>query len=154
MKGRVSEIPQAFRPAYERMRQRAQQICGRVVELNAESVACGMRSFFDHLPADSGTLGEIERGRVFGALAIAYADALVAAFGWQPCWLLLEEKDYREEDGVFAVVSPDQSYVVLPVALIESDFDHIRDNAKAVFKKIRDGHLLDVPEGALHELRG
>ena len=87
MKARVSEIPEVFRPAFERMRQRAHEICGRVVELNAEAVACGMRSFFDRLPAESGTLGEIGRGRVFGALAIAYADALEAAFGWRTCWL-------------------------------------------------------------------
>lgn len=154
MNAKVTDIPEAFREAYDRMRQRSRDICGRVVELNAETVACGVRSFFDHVPADSGALGDIGRGRMFGALAMAYADALQAAFGWEPCWLLLEEKDYKEDDGVFAVVSPDRAYVVFPVALIESDFDQIADNARTVFEKIRDGHLVDVPAGAFREVTG
>ncbi len=92
----------------------------------------------------------LRRGQYLSAVGIVYGKILQLIFGWSLCEV--REDHSQPEDGAVAVVSPDLSYVVYPIALARKEAHRQEDECRRVYEKIKTGNLQDVPPGSLFEI--
>jgi hypothetical protein len=92
----------------------------------------------------------LRQGQHLSAVGVVYGSILQLVFGWTLCEI--REDDSRPEDGIVAIVSPDQSYFIFPIDLVYKEERRHGDECRRVYEKIKTKNLPDVPPGSFFEI--
>lgn len=93
---------------------------------------------------------ELIKGQFLSAIGVIYGLIMERAFKWTFCEIRPAES--RANDGVTAVISPDQAYFVYPIGVVYKEAHRHGDECRKVYEKIKTGNLPDVPAGSFFEI--
>lgn len=93
---------------------------------------------------------ELIKGQFLSAVGVIYGLILERAFNWTFCEI--RPDDSGANDGVIAVISPDQAYFVYPIGVVYKEAHRHGNECRKVYDKIKTGNLPDVPAGSFFEI--
>lgn len=107
---------------------------------------------FENAPPLDEYGGESSRDRYLSSVGLAFAKALEEKYGWKLMWATFPEDNYRINDGAYAVVSPDEAYLIFPIHVARRDFQTRSGICANLATKIEQGELPPSEPGQLVEL--
>jgi hypothetical protein len=150
MKAKILQPPLWYLSVHEQIEARASELCGEVSTDSAERIATSIPSYFSQAPKKEGIdpKYELRLEQFQTALGYAFATAFSAITDWTYEYVAFEQDNFDPEDGIDALVSPDRSVIIFPIAEVRKDFLRGSNCCEFLVRAVLSGEIPDHPKNS------
>jgi hypothetical protein len=126
---------------------------GEIDESNARELALKPWQYFKALEAmlPSGRRNTLLEGQFLSALGFSLAKAISLTSSWTFEYVLLEEDNFREDNGLSSIVSADHGTIIYPIAVMYHDYFSKTNLSGLYAEAIYEGRAPTNPSGSFTE---